>query len=96
MELPSTSVLQQAINSTFTIESDVEISLLLSEINLSTSSDAENFENISMIFHSSKELGQSTYELSHKKLGSFHLFLVPVGKQQEQYQYEALINRQVE
>jgi len=94
MELPSTSSFQQSLNSIFKIKTDTETPLLLAEVNLSSSSDAKSFENISLIFHSQEELQQNTYALTHKDLGTLQLFLVPVGKQQEQYQYEALINRQ--
>lgn len=94
MELPSTQSFQKALNSNFKIESDDEMSMLLSEVNVSSNSDANDFENISLIFLSSHELEQSTYAFHHETLGALQLFVVPVGKQQEHYQYEALINRQ--
>ena len=94
MQLPPTSSLQQALDTTFKIGSAAGAPLLLSEVNLSSSSDAKNFENISLIFLSSEELEQGTYTLEHGSFDTLDLFLVPVGKQQEQYQYEALINRE--
>ena len=38
-------------------------------------------------------LPQRTYVLQHEKLGVFDLFIVPVGKDQNGFQYEAIFNR---
>lgn len=96
MELPSATSLQQEINTVFSIKSNAKISMLLSEVNLSSTSDTNDFENISLIFLTIEALDQGIYTLSHESLGLLELFLVPVGKQQENYQYEALINRKTQ
>lgn len=41
-------------------------------------------------------LQQSIYPMAHDKLGEFKLFLVPVGKTQSGFQYEAVFNRMIE
>ena len=41
-------------------------------------------------------LPQSIYPMAHEQLGEFELFLVPVGKNQSGFQYEAVFNRFVE
>jgi hypothetical protein len=52
-------------------------------------------ECFSLIFHgpSSCFLEQKMYEFEHDSLGAFSLFLVPVGKAGEEFQYEAVFNR---
>jgi hypothetical protein len=40
-------------------------------------------------------LDQGTYELEHDQMGQFSLFMVPVGKNQQGFQYEAVFNRLV-
>jgi hypothetical protein len=37
-------------------------------------------------------LGQGVYPLDHEAMGAFELFLVPVGKNERGYQYEAVFN----
>jgi hypothetical protein len=41
-------------------------------------------------------LPQHTYRLRHPRLGELDLFLVPVGRQGENIQYEAVFNRLVQ
>ena len=41
-------------------------------------------------------LPQGTYTLEHEALGRFELFLVPVGKNSDGFQYEAVFNRMAE
>ena len=38
-------------------------------------------------------LPQSIHKLDHDRLGSLEIFLVPVGQDQEGYEYEAVFNR---
>ena len=39
---------------------------------------------------------QSIYPIAHEQLGDFELFLVPVGKTERGFQYEAVFNRFIE
>ena len=41
-------------------------------------------------------LPQQIYGLDHERLGRLDLFLVPVGKNEDGFQYEAVFNRMVE
>jgi hypothetical protein len=52
-------------------------------------------ERFSLIFVGPRSpfLAQGTYEFSHPALGSFPLFIVPVGAEADQAQYEAVFNR---
>jgi len=38
-------------------------------------------------------LPQSTYRMEHDQLGQLEMFIVPVGKEQRGYRYEAVFNR---
>lgn len=37
-------------------------------------------------------LQQATYSLSHEKMGSFDIFLVPLSREEKGYSYEAVFN----
>jgi Domain of unknown function (DUF6916) len=37
-------------------------------------------------------LRQATYSLSHEKMGSFEIFLVPLARDEKGYSYEAVFN----
>jgi hypothetical protein len=52
-------------------------------------------EQFSILFHGPSDsfLQQQIYQLEHDGLGSFDLFLVPVGRQEEGFLYEAVFNR---
>ena len=51
--------------------------------------------NFSLVFvgPSNQFLPQQTYGFAHDKLGTFDLFIVPVGKDRKGFQYEAIFNR---
>jgi hypothetical protein len=55
------------------------------------------FECFSLLFTGPAErpLAQRTYRFSHERLGSFDLFIVPVGGDGNARQYEAVFNRRV-
>jgi hypothetical protein len=44
---------------------------------------------------SSRFLEQKTYDFEHDELGTFSLFMVPIGKTQEAFRYEVVFNRLV-
>jgi hypothetical protein len=52
-------------------------------------------ESFALLFHGPPApiLPQRTYSLSHPALGAFDLFLVPIGRDGERTQYEAVFNR---
>jgi hypothetical protein len=37
-------------------------------------------------------LPQATYQMEHEKLGAMQIFIVPVGREQEGFRYEAVFN----
>ncbi|MDD5543535.1 MAG: hypothetical protein PHX83_10220 [Acidobacteriia bacterium] len=56
------------------------------------------WEQFSLIFQGPPEpfLEQKIYSMGHSVLGSFDVFLVPVGKQPAGFLYEAVFNRRAQ
>jgi hypothetical protein len=52
-------------------------------------------EQFAILFHGPLELAlrQGLYQMEQEQLGSFDLFIVPVGRDARGYQYEAIFNR---
>jgi hypothetical protein len=55
------------------------------------------FETFSLLFHGpgNRPLEQRTYACEHDRIGRFDLFIVPVGIEGGEMQYEAVFNRVV-
>lgn len=69
----------------------IELDLIkVSELNLTFGTEA-----FSILFKGPKEfvLQQGTYQLEHDAMGTFHILLVPVGRNDEGTEYEAVFNR---
>jgi hypothetical protein len=60
-----------------------------------TQATSDNLETFSLFFNGPIEfcLPQGIHKLKHLRLGELDLFLVPVGKDKDGYQYEAVFNR---
>jgi hypothetical protein len=56
---------------------------------------SERGEAFSLIFrgHGNAKLGQETYTIEHSTLGTFPLFLVPVGSARKGQDFQAVVNR---
>lgn len=55
--------------------------------------DTDRQSSFSLIFHAPPPLRpQQTYRFQHARLGELHLFLVPIGKLQDGYRYQAVFN----
>ena len=46
-----------------------------------------------LVKQSNAPLAQGIYQLEHAQFGTFGIFLVPVGRDQQGIEYEALFNR---
>ena len=69
------------------------VDLVLAEVSeLKTSARQEQF---AIVFHGPIEvfLGQGLRQFEHDEMGQFNLFLVPIGKDDNSYSYEAVFNR---
>lgn len=77
---------------TVTVEAGgIEIEATLSEIKTGGSALRKG-GGFALLFQGPAEpgLAQATYQVSHAAIGTQHLFLVPVAKTEEGYQYEAV------
>ena len=56
------------------------------------------YENFSLLFAgpANQFLAQGTYAFEHEQLGNFDLFIVPVAREQDSVQYQAVFNRLIE
>ena len=78
---------------TLILEGFDPIELKLSQVSdLIESNGAEGF---SIVFKGSGEfvLRQNTYRLEHDVMGAFEILLVPIGKDEQGVDYEAVFNR---
>ena len=87
-----------------TIEADVALDLQLVTVttprpggHAGGSSAAATFESFSLVFNGPlhQPLAQRTYRFAHERLGTFDLFIVPVGADSHARQYEAVFNRRL-
>jgi hypothetical protein len=60
-----------------------------------TGQESNTMETFSLVFRgpADQPFRQGTYTLQHEKLGTFQLFLVPIGRDESGYSYEAVFNR---
>jgi len=56
--------------------------------------EAEGMERFSVFFYGPGDIyiPQSTYTLEHERMGVFDIFIVPVGRDERGYRYEAVFN----
>jgi hypothetical protein len=52
-------------------------------------------ESFSLVFrgHANAKLGQDTYDLEHPSLGTFPLFVVPIGRATKGQDFQVIVNR---
>jgi putative phosphoribosyl transferase len=86
------------LNSTFLVKTDsaqlIELKLIEVQRHQSEVHPRPDMERFSVFFVGPEDLflPQSTYSLSHEKMGEFDLFLVPIAKESDGYRYEAIYN----
>lgn len=73
-----------------------EFAIRLVEVSGRTSSPHQ--EVFALVFHGSEKrfLNQGIHKLRHNHMGEIDIFLVPVGRDQHGFHYEAIFNRLVE
>ena len=82
------------LNTSFRVKpaADLTVELLLIEANDKSVASQEMF---SLIFQGPSRtfLPQGLYPVEHDRIGVFDLFIVPIGRDEDQYRYEAIFNR---
>lgn len=82
------------LNSPFHTRSDSGQTVALDLVLVSDIRVQGPFESYSVEFQGSGEifLKQKTYEITHESMGTHPVFLVPVGKTENGYQYQAVFS----
>lgn len=99
MENQSAAHFYENLNTKFrvNVESTEPIELELAEVELRKSepNEQEGMERFSVFFYGPDNmfLPQQTYELSHPEMGELAIFLVPIGRDERGFLYEAVFNR---
>lgn len=91
-------VFAQQLNTKFYIPFDdrrVELELFRVAGDKSSLEKIEGVERFALYFHGPGDfyLPQSIYRMEHDALGVLEIFIVPVGLQNNRYQYEAVFSR---
>ena len=90
----------QHVNTKFRLNADttepVELELVevKTYVNKDKPGERGGMERFSVFFRGPLDafLQQATYSLSHEKMGSFDIFLVPLAREEKGYSYEAVFN----
>ena len=84
------------VNTKFRVNVENPIELELTEVKGYPSKAHEQIgmERFSAFFRGPNDryLGQSLYSIDHERMGTFDLFLVPVGRDEKGFRYEAVFN----
>lgn len=85
------------LNTTFRIRLNEERTLDAKLIEVSELLVSPRQERFSIVFLCSNEvlIAQGTAPFEHDEMGAFNLFIVPIGRDDEGTQYEAVFNRVV-
>jgi L-ascorbate metabolism protein UlaG (beta-lactamase superfamily) len=83
------------LNAKFQVQSNDGKKLDLTLTSVSANEVSSHNEQFSIVFRGSLDtfLPQGIYQIMHERMGSFDLFLVPIGRNESGYEYEAVFNR---
>lgn len=88
----------QHVNSMYRVNVDHEAPIELELVEVKSHEKApvepEGMERFSIYFRGPEKimLLQGTYRITHEHLGDFDLFLVPIGREERGFRYEAVFN----
>jgi hypothetical protein len=92
----------EALDSVFRVHigvsNSIEVKLVEARSGRTTgkvNSSGDHFESFSLIFNGPEDrpIAQGAYSFEHGQIGRFDLFIVPIGKIEGVFQYEAVFNR---
>jgi len=89
------SLLMKHIGTTFEVLTDPANVFSLTLTNVLEHEKTERNESFSLLFHGPQSpfMPQSIYKLQHAELGALEIFLVPVARDQDGFEYEAVFNQ---
>ncbi|HKC63974.1 MAG TPA: hypothetical protein VKB86_10070 [Pyrinomonadaceae bacterium] len=88
----------ESLNTKFRVNAGSDRSIELELVELSEGVSTPKHEQFALLFRGPSDffLPQGIYNMEHERLGEFDLFLVPVGRDERGFQYEAVFNRFIE
>lgn len=92
---PSHAAFAAAVHTQFKLQPEAAQPVELELVHVSELQSAPRQEIFSVLFRGPLEtpLAQRTYQLEHLQMGTLELFIVPVGMDDQGYEYEAVFNR---
>jgi len=86
------------LNSEFQVQDPAAQPFALKLIQVVEGTKTAQFEAFSLLFHgpAAHFIPQGIHTINHTQLGEVDLFLVPVGKNDNGFEYEAIFNRLIE
>jgi hypothetical protein len=83
------------LNTKFKLQAESPNTIELELRELTEGVSSAKHEQFALLFHGPQNpfLPQAIYQLKHEKLGELGLFLVPIGRDESGFQYEAVFNR---
>ena len=93
-ELPERAAFLGCLNSKFRVTNVLPepVDLELSAVSELQASARQQAFSVFFLGPADRLMPQHVYHLSHAQLGELDLFLVPIGKQERGYEYEAVFN----
>ncbi len=87
----SYAIFSGLLHSTFRVQGNASVTDL--EL-IEATAHGSSAKNFSLTFSGPLDqfLPQQTYRIEHKSLGAFDLFIVPIGKDQKSFSYQAIFN----
>lgn len=84
----------EQLNTSFLVKPAAELTVELRLIEANDKSVPRQ-EMFSLIFQGPEQtfLPQRLYPIEHDRIGAFDLFIVPIGRDEDGYRYEAIFNR---
>jgi hypothetical protein len=94
-EILNLSSFSEHLNTKFRIHPDESTVVETELIEAQDAGSTPKQERFSLIFRGPHEpyLAQRIYRIEHDQMGTLELFLVPIGRDDDGFQYEAVFNR---
>ncbi|MDX6306054.1 MAG: hypothetical protein QOI77_3023 [Blastocatellia bacterium] len=89
------TVFAENLNTKFSVRVDGNKTVELELTEITESNSAPNHEQFAVAFRGPADvyLPQQIYPLEHQRMGTMSVFLVPVGRDEQGFEYEAIFTR---
>ena len=89
------SLFAENLHTKFLVRVDEDRTVELELTQITESNSAPNYEQYALVFRGPADvyLPQQIHPLEHQRLGTMSVFLVPIGRDEHGFEYEAIFNR---